>query len=333
MGTPSGDGALRALTGKPRLVHVDAGTRVTAAGLAHLHDFPRFASALPENVLQHARSSDNEPTHLSLHPATFVRGGLDALNELDGLYSLRLFSIDRSIPPVTGAALTPLAALPALESLWCDPADDGMAVIATLPHVRKLMCQGTDAGDDGWVALGRSRTIERIWGRRNANLTGRGFRALSAMPALRSLGVDLGRVDDASLALLPAFPALRELTPIGLGDDAFRHVGACTQLEILTCMYTNDIGDAAMKQITGLQQLRRYYAGDTSITDRSMEILAALPSLESVELWSCTGITNAGIAALAAAPRLREVVVEGSPRVTRDAAALFPAHVNVKIAG
>ncbi len=333
MGTPTGDGALRALAGKSSLSALDAGTRVTPHGLEQLRAFPRFANRLPDEIMQQARASDKEPTHVSLYPAAFVQGGLDALADLHGIYSLRLFGMDRNIPPITAAALKPVVALHGLESLWCDPSDDAMAVIAALPRLRKLMCQDTAASDDGWVALSRSTTIEGIWGRENTNLRGRGLVALSAMPALRTLGVNLGRVDHQSLTALARFPALRDLTPIGLGDDAFTHIGRCVDLESLTCMYTSDIGDAATAHLTGLRHLRKYYAGDTSITDRSLEILAALPALETVELWSCPAITNAGLATLAKSPRLRAVSVEGLPHVTRDAMALFGTHVNVRISG
>jgi hypothetical protein len=332
MGTSTGDGALRTLAGKPRLHALDAGTRVTPAGLVALHDFPVFKNPLPEDVIRHARTADVEPSHVALHPAPFSAGGLESIVGLEGLYSFRLFSIDRSLPPVRGVALQPLLRVASIESLWCDPSDDAMAVIAAMPRVRKLMCQDTAASDPGWVSLGASRTIESIWGRRNSGLTGPGFAGLSQMPSLKSLGVNLARVDGVGLARLPNFPALRELTPIGLGDAAFEHVGKCVDLETLTCMYTDDIGDAATEHLANLLHLRKYYAGDTRIGDRSLELLGSLPALENVELWSCIRVTDAGLAALARAPRLQRVSVETSPLVTRDAAKRFPPQVSVRIA-
>ena len=41
------------------------------------------------------------------------------------------------------------------------------------------MAQGTVATDDGFEALGRSQTLEYIWGRECPNLSGRGFVALA----------------------------------------------------------------------------------------------------------------------------------------------------------
>lgn len=330
MGTPTGDAALRALGGKAELCHLDAGTRVTAAGLEALRDVPLFSNRLPDWLRQDAVASDGEPTHLSLHPGSFVSGGLDALAALAGIFSLRFFSHD-DFRPIERRALEPVARMAGLESLWCNPGDGAMAAIAAMPRLRKLMCQDTRASDDGWVALAGSRSIESIWARKSRGLRGRGLRAMASMPALRRLAVDLGRVPDADLASLATFPALRDLAPIGLGDDEFRHVGACTALETLTCMYTREIGDAATRHLANLNALRTYYAGDTSITDESLAILAGLPSLESVELWNCPAVTNDGLAALARSSRLRKVIVESAPRVTRQVLPRFAAGVSVTI--
>ncbi len=193
-----------------------------------------------------------------------------------------------------------------------------------------LMGQGTVASDRGFAALSRSQTIEYIWGRECPNLTGRGFAALSTMPALRGLAVSCKLVDDAALALLPRFPALRELMPMDVTDEGFRHVGRCEALEGLWCMYCRDTTDAATEHIAGLAKLKTYYAGQTKITDRSLDILSRMPSLENLEFWNCAGITNAGVAQLAALPGLREISVDGCQQVTPEIIALFPAHVRVR---
>ncbi len=54
-----------------------------------------------------------------------------------------------------------------------------------------------------------------------------------------------------------------------------------------------------------------------------------MPSLEDVTFDTCAGLTNAGIAALARLPRLRQLRVSGMPRVTPDVSAAFAAHVRV----
>jgi hypothetical protein len=150
------------------------------------------------------------------------------------------------------------------------------------------------------------------------------------MPALRGLAVSCQNVEDAALAALPHFPALRGLMPMDVSDEGFRHVGRCAHLEQLWCMYCRDTGDAATEHIAGLAQLKTYYAGKTKITDRSLEILGRLSSLESLEFWECAGLTDAGVAQLATLPHLREITIGGSPNVTRAGMAVFPASVRAK---
>jgi hypothetical protein len=149
------------------------------------------------------------------------------------------------------------------------------------------------------------------------------------MPSLRGLGVSCRNVEDEALAALPHFPALRELTPIDVKDDGFRHVGRCGQLERLTCMYCRETTDAATEQI-GRLQIKYYYAGLTQITDRSLEILGRMPSLEQIDLYECNGITDNGLVHLAALPRLREVNLDSLPGVTLEGTRVLPAHVRVK---
>ena len=228
--------------------------------------------------------------------------------------------------------MRPLAELPNLGALGCDGKlcdDTAMRHIAAIPRLRMLMAQGTVASDDGFATLSRSPTIEYIWGRECPNLQGRGFAALADMPALRGLAVSCKFVDDLSLAALPRFPALTWLLPMDVPDEGFRHVGRCAQLEKLTCMYCRDTGDVATEHIAGLSRLKHYYAGQTQITDRSLEILGAMPSLEEVELSACAGISDAGLVHLARLPRLKKVAVDATARVTRAGIAVFPAAVHV----
>jgi hypothetical protein len=149
------------------------------------------------------------------------------------------------------------------------------------------------------------------------------------MPALRALAVSCQNVDNTALSTLPQFPALRELTPIDFKDEGFRHVGDCRRLQRLSCMYCRETTDRATEYITDLQ-LKSYYAGLTLITDRSLEILGRMVSLESVEFWETKSVTDAGLAHLSSLPHLREVQIAGLPNVTLKGTKVFPPHVVVK---
>src|SRR6185369_11681882 len=137
--------------------------------------------------------------------------------------------------------------------------------------------------------------FEYFWGRECPNLTSSGFLALSRMPALKGLAVSCKCVDDAALASLPDFPVLRELVPMGVGDDGFRHVGRCEQLESLILMYCRDTTDIATSHLVEMPNLKKYHAGYTQITDTSLELLSHVKSLEEVSFEGCKFITDAGI--------------------------------------
>ncbi|HYK89029.1 MAG TPA: hypothetical protein VE398_09675, partial [Acidobacteriota bacterium] len=140
--------------------------------------------------------------------------------------------------------------------------------------------------------------------------------------------VSCKNVDDNALSTLPRFPELRELTPMDVKDKGFRHIGRCDRLERLSCMYCRDTTDMATEHIKNLR-LKTYYAGLTQITDRSLDLLGRMPSLEVIEFYECKGITDSGIALLAGLPRLREISLTGLPKVTFTGTKVFPARVQV----
>jgi hypothetical protein len=317
MGSPTGDASIEALQGKPRLRRFSSGRLVTDAGLALLHNFP----------LLKKNQGEGDGAHL-LIDGPFTDNGLASLAGLDGVVELDLFW---HVSSITSEGFIHLRHLPNLQSLGCNGKlsdDTAMRYIGAMPRLRRLRAQETVATDEGFEALSQSKTLAFLWTRDCAHLGSRGFVALSKMPELRGIGVSLKNVDDEALSTLPHFPVLRELTPIGMKDEGFRHVGQCERLERLTCMYCRDSGDIATEHIAGLN-LNYYYAGLTKITDRSLEILGRMSSLEQLDLYECNGVTDAGLVFLASLPRLREVHLDSLPGVTLHGTRVFPGHVRV----
>jgi hypothetical protein len=321
--TDTGDGAIRALAGKPRLREFTSGIGVTDAGLAVLREFPHFErwhgrearlSLLGERLL---------PNHLSLR-GPFTDEGMKALRDLNGLFSLDL---DDSRLRLTAAGLEPLIELSNLTVLSVDAKDDWMPAIAAMPKLRALSAQDTTAGDEGFIALARSRSLEYIWGRRCHNLRRRGFAALAEMPALQGLSVSCLNVDDAGLATLPSYPALRELMPMDVPDEGYRHIAKCDRLESLILMYCRDTTDRATDYISGMH-LRHYFNSYTTITDHTPEILSRMQTLERITFDACHGLTDAGVARLTRLPQLRELRVSGR-RLTPAVVQAFPPGVDV----
>jgi hypothetical protein len=331
MGTSSGDGAVRALAGKARLRRFKTGREVTDAGIARLHEIPVFKTWQSGELMYSLMDSEAGPNQLTLD-GPFTDTGVTSLTGLEGLFALSFFWHTSALTP---DGLAPLATLPNLGFLGCEGRlcnDTAMRHISRLPHLRMLQAQGTVATDEGFRALSASRTLEFLWGRDCPNLAGPGFVALSTMPSLKGLGVSCKHVDDGSLASLARFPALRELMPMDVTDDGFRHVGECRQLQHLWCMYCRETTDAATRHLMGLSALETYYAGKTQITDESLAILSALTGLQRLTFWETAGITNAGVALLAHLPRLQELSLEGLPLVTADVVSAFPPHVQVTYA-
>lgn len=326
--TRTGDGALRALAGKRRLRSLSSGGLVTDAGIPLLHELPVFKTWHGGEPKMALLSYDSEPNRLMLR-GSFTDRGMAHMRGLDGLFGLNL---DDTNLAITAAALAPLTSLPKLGWLGVDAKDDWMPYIAEMPHLRFLGAQDTPAGDDGFEALSKSRSIEYIWGRRCHDLRRRGFMALANMPALRGLSVSCLNVDDVGVAALPSFPALRELMPMDVPDAGYRHIGKCEGLESLILMYCRDTTDAATAHLTGLTQLSYYFNSYTTITDRTPEVLSGLDSLERITFDACHGLTNAGVARLARLPKLRELRVSGR-QITSDVVGMFPSGVSVHPGG
>ena len=328
LGCNAGDGAIAALAGKPQLRRFKTGRNVSDDGLALLKQFPAFKTRPAEEPEFGLMSFSAAPTNL-LIDGPFTRRGLNELRGLDGLFGLSFFWHTSRL---RGDDLQVLDGLSNLVYLGCQDElcdDDAMRHIAALPKLRMLMGQGTVATDEGLKSLSRSKTIEYFWGRECPNLKGPGFVALSRMPALKGLAVSCKFVDDAALASLPDFPVLRELMPMDVGDDGFRHIGRSQQLETLILMYCRNTTDVATSHITAMPNLKKYHAGYTLITDTSLELLSRIKSLEEISFEGCKFITDAGIPYLTSLPRLREITIGGCPRVTRSGVRGFASRVRV----
>jgi hypothetical protein len=323
-GTSTGDGALRALAGKACLCQLKTGNEVTDTGLALLHDIPIFKSWHGGDPTIGLLSYDAGPNYLMLR-GQFTDRGMKELEGLNGLFALNLDAAELGI---TAAGMAPLVGLPNLAWLAVDATDDAMPHIARMPRLRFLGCQDTVAGDDGFVALSQSQSIEYIWGRRCHNLRTRGFAALARMPALRGLSVSCKNVEDAGVAELPKFRALRELMPMDVPDEGYRHIARCAALDSLILMYCRETSDVATEHIVRLQQLKYYFASYTRITDRTPELLSRMDSLERITLDGCASVTNAGLAHLTRLPNLHELRVSG-PQVSASITSEFPSRIRV----
>jgi RNA polymerase sigma factor (sigma-70 family) len=339
MGTPTGDGTVEALAGKPRLREFWAGTAITDLGLAALHLFPAFktwAHGHPRMGLMDFRA---QPNYLWLNlKAPITNEGLANLTGLAGLTALNLFGneghapFDSSRSSINASGLAHLRGLSNLQWLGCCAqicSDEAMEEFGKLPQLRFLMCQDTVAGDAGFTALAQSKSIEYIWGRRCHRLASAGFASMARMPKLRGLAVSCRNVENFAFAMLPLFPELREFMPIDVEDADFRQVAACGQLQSLYCMYCPNISDQAMSALRDSPRLTFLGIWGSSITDEGLQFLNQIASLRRVRLSGISAVTDAGVAHLAALPRLNQLDLERLPNVTAESIFAFPTNVRV----
>src|SRR6185503_19037327 len=113
LGTPTGDGALRALAGKPALRKLRTGRLVTGAGLPLLHQFPVFEAWRGGEIRYTLLNPEAEPNQVLLD-GSFTDDGLRALTGLDGVFGLSFFWHCSAMTP---SGLAPLATLPNLGLL------------------------------------------------------------------------------------------------------------------------------------------------------------------------------------------------------------------------
>jgi hypothetical protein len=328
LGCNVGDGAIATLVGKKNHRRFKTGKNVSDEGLKLLHDFPAFKSWQGGEPKYDLMSFGAEPTNL-LIDGPFTGNGIAGLQGLDGVFALSFFWHTSRLK---GDDLQFLAGLSNLGYLGCQGElcnDDAMRHIGAHSKLRMLMGQGTVATDEGYKSLSKSQTIEYFWGRECPNLTAPGFASLANMPSLKGLAVSCKFVGDIGLAVLPTFPALRELMPMDVSDEGFSHIGLCQRLESLILMYCRETGDVATSHLTSMQNLRKYHAGYTLITDLGLELLSGIRSIESLSFEGCKFISDAGIASLMKLPNLRELTIGGCPRVTRTGMTGFSTSVRV----
>ncbi len=230
--------------------------------------------------------------------------------------------------------------------------DAGRKLLHNFPRLKswqsdestRLLIDGpfTNAGLASLAGLEGVFDLDLFW--HVTGITSAGFAHLAGLPHLGSLGADGVLSDDEAMHHFAAIPRLRKLRAQGtVATDAgfealsrsqtlenlWRHIGRCETLERLLCMYCRETTDVATEHIGGLR-LRSYYAGLTQITDRSLEILGGMTSLEQIELYECLLVTDAGLPLLAKLPKLRRFEVSGSPEVTLEGTKVFPVSVTVR---
>ena len=318
----TGDGAVDALAGKPRLSRLTLGPELTDAGVARLRDFPALANAVDPNSL------------LTISAArTLTDRALEAVGMLQGVVALDVHTSVFGSPFYTAAGVAHLKKMSALEALNFHGqlvTDRVLREIAAIPRLRWLHAQDVASGDEGFVALGRCTTLETVTLRVCHAVTDRGVAALAQLPRLEALNVGGELLTDEAFAPFASAEALRNFSSPLSRDGAFVHIARMPKLERLVNMYNRATTDTATRYLGGHPILARYSAFGTQITDESLRVLAEMPSLEEVELDNLFRITDEGVRVLARAPKLHRLSVDTCMHVTGEWLKVAPGSLDAK---
>jgi hypothetical protein len=131
----------------------------------------------------------------------------------------------------------------------------------------------------------------------------------------RITGVDLRSswVTDADLAELAAIPTLRslDLSLTRITDHGMQQLKTAPNITDLNLYYAELVTDEGIAAIKGWKHLKRVNLRGTHITDTALEHLAAIETLESIDVGFAQ-VTDVGPDRLAGLPHLKELTLGGN---------------------
>ena len=211
------------------------------------------------------------------------------------------------IEPHDIAAMVALKNVSTIEFINCEIEADGLAELANVGKLQKLVFSSTPLTDKTIAALKACPQLEDIRlraggfdyaalsglqflpqlvrlqiDRRNFELTK--FSSLSDLPQLQSFNLPDTMLTDADLAALPEMPELR----------TFEFVG-------------KQISDAGLAQLKKLPKLESLDLEDAQVTAAGLEPLIHLTGLKSLDLAGCRKVTDEAVSQLHLCAALEEL--------------------------
>lgn len=154
-------------------------------------------------------------------------------------------------------------------------------------------------------------------------LTGEGLRDLTCASGIRQLALTgrTTRIERDDLVALEALPALEEvlLGATDFDDVALFALATCERLQSFRAFgAVTEVGlrflVAAVPSLRSVQ-----LAQGLAITDRAAADMARLPELEEIQAWQCSEITDAGLEHLLQSPKLRRLHLYQARELSQDA--------------
>ncbi|MBL8868033.1 MAG: leucine-rich repeat protein [Planctomycetia bacterium] len=180
--------------------------------------------------------------------------------------------------------------------------DDGLPALAEIRGLKRLQLDGTQVTDRGLAALAKCPNLVHV-DLLNTPIGDAGLRMLAELPHLHSLTLTNTTATAAGLDELATRAKLQQLTLSGtLGKDAKNlgsPLGRMATLRTLNVV-TNGFTDDDLKALTAAP-ITLLRLGSTRLTDKALDHLAAMKSLETLHLEANAQLGAPAIQKLAAA--------------------------------
>lgn len=292
---------------------------------------------IPDDVLR-SLSSLQGAFDLNFYSSGLSNRGLALLTDLPKLKYLTL-----SKNSISSAGLAHLVQFDSLESLgleYTHISDKGLLYLQKLPHLKNLRLDQTDITDRGLLNLKQHKNLETL-SLRGTHVTNAGIQHLKEFPQLSYLTLQHTPITDEGLVGLQQFKALRTIelsgpliTPDGLGglgdipnlksialsdfkvtETLFSNLAQIKNLESLGLPADSEISDEWLYHLHSLPKLYRVRLGGEFLSDRGIEELSKLKSLQALTIYN-SRITDTGLANIPRSADLREFKINSQSILT-----------------
>jgi hypothetical protein len=182
-----------------------------------------------------------------------------------------------------------LASLPHLKRLSLRGiriTNRGLAALSKMPQVKELLLEGktpnSELTDDGLIHLKHLPTLTQLH-LEDISLNGPGLDHIQRPERIRELDFTRSTIDDRGLAHVSRFTNLRRLGlwDTSVSDAGLRHLKGCKKLQSLD-LYSTRVTNRGIKTLASFPALRSLTVSDTRVNDRCLKTLLAMPKLKEI---------------------------------------------------
>jgi Leucine-rich repeat (LRR) protein len=231
------------------------------------------------------------------------------------LTGLKRLALEAS--PVSDADLQHITSLRSLEYLSLPDriTDAGLAHVAGLTCLKGLYLTGGKSriSDEGLRHISRISSLEELY-LGGEYMTDAGLEHLKKLPKLEYLCLYGSRFTDAGCVYIKEMPSLRILSfhenLSRISDAGLVHIAQMPRLEILCLHGMKNITDEGIANLTKMSSLRMLNIASSQVTDRGLEYLSQIKTLECLELpQDQKGITDKGLEYLSRLSNLKDLSI------------------------